>query len=158
MNIRMNSNDKRQQIVAEARTWLGTPYHHQARLKGEGVDCAMILCEVFEAVGLVPHVAPEKDENYPPDWHFHRDEERYLKWIEQYGTEVAVPSAGDVALFQFGRCISHGAIVVEWPVVIHAYFREGCVLADASKGDLTSRVRKFYTLLPVHGSTAEGAV
>lgn len=35
----------RQQIVDEARTWLGTPFVHQGRLKGVGVDCiGLVIC------------------------------------------------------------------------------------------------------------------
>jgi cell wall-associated NlpC family hydrolase len=26
-------------IVTQARGWIGTPFHHQARLKGIGCDC-----------------------------------------------------------------------------------------------------------------------
>ena len=135
----------RQAVVNEAKTWLGTDYHHQGRLKGVGVDCAMILAEVFESVGMIPHISPE-EENYPPDWHFHRSEERYLNWITDYAKETEIPLPGDVVLFQFGRCISHGGIVVEWPTIIHSYFREGVVLADATKGDLAGRHRKTFTL------------
>ena len=37
--------DLRARIVAEAMTWLGTPYHHRGKLKGIGVDCAQLpLC------------------------------------------------------------------------------------------------------------------
>jgi cell wall-associated NlpC family hydrolase len=36
----------REQIVAAARRWLGTPFHHQGRLKGVGVDCAGVIVEV----------------------------------------------------------------------------------------------------------------
>lgn len=39
------------QIVAEARSWLGTPFHWQASLKGVGCDCK----------GLVAGVARELD-------------------------------------------------------------------------------------------------
>ena len=45
----------RQSIVAEALSWEGTPYHHHGRIKGVGVDCAMILAEVYHAVGLLGH-------------------------------------------------------------------------------------------------------
>ena len=35
----------REQVVLEARTWLGTPFHHQGRLKNVGVDCiGIIIC------------------------------------------------------------------------------------------------------------------
>lgn len=44
---------KNLEAVAEAMTWLGTPYHHQGRVKGVGVDCATLLCEVYKEVGLM---------------------------------------------------------------------------------------------------------
>jgi cell wall-associated NlpC family hydrolase len=34
-------NSIRAAVVAEARSWLGTPFHHQGRVKAAGVDCAM---------------------------------------------------------------------------------------------------------------------
>lgn len=42
----------REQIVAEARTWIDTPFHHQARLKGVGVDCAGVPVGVARDLGL----------------------------------------------------------------------------------------------------------
>lgn len=44
----------RQAFVAEARTWLRTPYVHQARLKGVGVDCIGLPIGVGRVLGLVP--------------------------------------------------------------------------------------------------------
>jgi cell wall-associated NlpC family hydrolase len=128
-------------VVSEAMTWLNTPYHHQGRIKGAGTDCAMLLCEVYETVGLIPHIDPRP---YPPDWHLHRSEERYLRWIEDYADKVDNPLPGDVALYQFGRTISHGAIVVSWPTIIHAYRGEGVVLADGMQGALAGRLAGFW--------------
>ncbi len=42
----------RERIVVEARTWLGTPFHHQGRAKGVGVDCAGVAVGVAKACGL----------------------------------------------------------------------------------------------------------
>ncbi len=39
-------------IVAQARTWLGTPFHHQARLKGKGCDCLGLIVGVVDELGL----------------------------------------------------------------------------------------------------------
>jgi cell wall-associated NlpC family hydrolase len=130
-------------VLQEANTWLATPYHHQGRIKGAGVDCAMLLIEVYHQCGLIPDIDPTP---YPPDWHFHRDEERYLGWVKQYAKPVDVPQLGDIAVFQFGRCVSHGAIVVAWPTIIHSYLHEGCVLADATQGQMAGRLRGFYSL------------
>lgn len=44
----------RAEVVAEARTWLGTPFHHQARVKGVGVDCAGLVIGVARSLDLVP--------------------------------------------------------------------------------------------------------
>ena len=33
-------------VVRMARTWLGTPYHHQGRVKGAGVDCGGLVIGV----------------------------------------------------------------------------------------------------------------
>ncbi len=50
--------DIRAAVVAEAHRWLRTPYHKHGRVLGAGVDCSMLLAEVFEAAGAIPHVDP----------------------------------------------------------------------------------------------------
>ena len=39
-------------MVTQARTWLGTPFHHQARLKGKGCDCLGLIVGVVDELGL----------------------------------------------------------------------------------------------------------
>jgi cell wall-associated NlpC family hydrolase len=107
-------------VVAEATTWLRTPYHHMGRVKGAGVDCLMLLAEVYERAGIIGHVAVPF---YPPDWHLHREAERYLDGVAPYARAIAgPPGAGDVAVFRFGRCFAHGAIVTAWPRLIPVRF------------------------------------
>lgn len=132
-------------VVAEALTWLGTPYHPHARIKGAGVDCAMLLGEVYHACGLLPdNWAPGY---YAPDWHLHRSEELYLQGIERYARKIhGDPLPGDVALFKFGMTTSHGAIVIQWPRVIHAYRGRGVVFNDATDGELVRRYQGAWTL------------
>jgi len=72
--------------------------------------------------------------------------------VEQYARPVDAPGLGDVALYRFGRCVSHGVIVLAWPQVIHASMRDGeVVIADATRNaDLTKPGRSagFYSLFP----------
>lgn len=139
---------QRAAVVAEAMSWLRTKYHHRAAVKGAGVDCAMILVEVYLAAGVIS-ARPEIGD-YPPDWMLHRDEERYLGWLKKYGTETADPQPGDIAAWKFGRCFSHAAIVLDYPSIIHAYRKAGCViLDDAGKGELAGREVKFFTFWDV---------
>jgi cell wall-associated NlpC family hydrolase len=120
-----NIESERQAVVAEARSWLRTPYHHMGRVKGGGVDCATLLAEVYARAGVAPAL---EIPFYPPDWHLHRNAERYLEFILGHAQEIAgLPAPGDVALWRFGKCFSHGGIVVDWPLIIHAYSGKGCV-------------------------------
>lgn len=42
----------REQVVLAAREWLGTPWHHQGRVKGVGVDCVGLVIGVARDLGL----------------------------------------------------------------------------------------------------------
>ena len=48
----------RAQVVQAARAWLGTPFHHQARVKVVGVDCVGLVIGVGRELGLC---APDFD-------------------------------------------------------------------------------------------------
>lgn len=138
--------EQRAQVVAEAMSWLGTPYHHHGRIKGVGVDCGQILCAVYEACGLVEHVDTGF---YPTDWHLHRSEEIYARWLYKYCSvleRTAQPQPGDIALFKFGRCFSHGAIVVNDGVLVHAYIGQGVIPSRLSEEPLAGRQVIYWTL------------
>src|SRR6266496_3157295 len=81
----------RELVVKEAESWIGTPFHHAARVKGAGVDCLMLLAEVYERAGVV---APIEPPFYVPDWHLHRDAERYLEGLIRYAREIQALPAG----------------------------------------------------------------
>lgn len=50
---------KRADIIAEAASWIGTPYHHQASLKGVGADCLGFARGVWRALnGAEPFIVP----------------------------------------------------------------------------------------------------
>lgn len=128
-------------IIEEALTWLNTPFHHKAMLKGVGVDCAHFCKGVFVNLGMVERFDVA---DYPPDWHLHHGGERLLEYVRAYCDQVPEPQAGDIALFRFGRCESHAAIVLEWPRVIHAYFNQGVVYASANDAELIGRHHSFW--------------
>ncbi|MDR5170734.1 hypothetical protein ACKF11_08845 [Methylobacillus sp. Pita2] len=131
----------RNRVLRVARRWINTPWQHQARLQGVGVDCAQLLCAVFEEAGLIPHVDPRP---YPRDWHFHRDDERFVRWLEKYADEVEKPVRGDVAVFKFARTFSHGSIVVAWPMVLHCYIGDFVREQSAHEGHLAERDVRFF--------------
>lgn len=61
----MDITAQRQAVVAEAKTWIGTGFHHEARIKGAGVDCAQLLIAVFSACGFVPEFTTPTSHSRP---------------------------------------------------------------------------------------------
>lgn len=80
----------------------------------------------------------------------HREEERYLEIVERFAKRIDAeePQSGDIVLFRFGRCLSHGAIVTKWPEVVHAYRPAGCVTIDdaLANPDLEKRIAGFWSV------------
>ena len=148
----IDEQEMRARIVAEARTWLKTPYHHMARIKGAGVDCLQILIGIYSAVGLCP---PDIDPGYyPNDWMLHRDEERYLEGVSQYAHEMpqgTEPKPGDFVVYLFGRCYSHSAVVLEPGLYIHALMNQFVQFADPAQPPLVGRKNKVFTFFPEFG-------
>src|SRR5260370_41141523 len=58
----------RNQIIAKTREWLGTPFRHQGRIKGKGVDCAGLVLSVAQELGVaLPYDEYLKYDAYPTD-------------------------------------------------------------------------------------------
>jgi cell wall-associated NlpC family hydrolase len=128
----MTEAEQRAAVIAEARRWIGTPYHNGADVRGAGVDCGMLIVRVFVDTGLTPPFDPRP---YPPDWHLHRGEEKYLGFIFAHCAEVTQPEPGDVVVFRYGRCYSHGGIVTqaqkgESLSIVHAFWPARIVMEE----------------------------
>ena len=139
----------RESVIAEAKTWLQTPYHSGARIKGAGVDCGQFLIGVYLNAGVLQQGECEPG-GYAFDWHLHRSEEKYLSWVQKYCELIdGDPLPGDIAVFQFGRCVSHAGIVVAWPMIVHSYVGRGVIYSDINEALLCdnsgrSRLRGIY--------------
>lgn len=123
---------RRTEALAAARTWLGTPYRHQASVRGEGADCLGLVRGVWREV-IGPE--PEDPGPYSPDWAERSGEERLLaaarRWLVPL--PVAAVRPGDVLLFRMSpeAPVRHCAVLsaVEGPEarMIHAYWGRAVV-------------------------------
>jgi NlpC/P60 family putative phage cell wall peptidase len=109
-------------IVAEARTWIGTPYRHQASLKSVGCDCLGLVRGVWRAVcGAEPEPVPA----YAPDWAEASRREALAQAAERHLIEIdpAQFQPGDVLLFRWrnGFVAKHAAIVTAPDRMVHAH-------------------------------------
>ena len=112
-------------VVAVARRWLGTPYVHQASLRGAGCDCLGLIRGIWrEVVGD----EPERPPPYAPFWGGERGDETLLAAARRHllaRPDGADPRPGDVLLFRYRAWLpARHAAVLETPgMMIHA--REG---------------------------------
>lgn len=124
--------------VEAARGWLGTPYQHQASLRGKGADCLGLIRGVWrELMGAEPEIPPP----YGPDWAEVGGEETLLtaarRWLVE--TPVEAAKAGQVVLFRMapGCPAKHCAILSDTdgpePRMIHAYW--GRAVVESWMGD-----------------------
>src|ERR1700749_195812 len=95
----MEAADMETSVVNVARAWIGTPYLHQASVKGAGCDCLGLLRGVWREIN---GDEPEAPAPYAPDWSEATDEETLHKALARHLTEIdrAVLAPGDVALFR----------------------------------------------------------
>lgn len=135
---------QRRDVVRAALDWVGTPWHHAARVKGAGVDCAQLLIAAYAEAGLINEFDPGP---YPIDHMLHSDDQILQGWCERLGRSVDHPKEGDVVLWQWGRTFSHAGIVMDWPGrVIHAFRPFGGVcVTPAGASRLADRQTVFYT-------------
>lgn len=127
----------------EAASWLNTPYRHNARVKGQGVDCIQFVCGVAENVGLVDKIITPF---YAAQWHLHQEgRQLLLDEVKKYCEQVDEPTTGDVVLFWYGHAYSHSALVMSWPECIHASLATRIVeLIDAERDEHLSRCKRMF--------------
>ena len=143
----MDATAERAVVVAEARAWIGTPFHHAARIKGVGVDCAQFLIGVYAGAGVVD--VPEI-RAYSRDWFLHEDVPHYLEELERFAAPLpdgATPDIGDIATFRYGRAVSHAGILVDADVMVHAFRDLGVILEAIGPNDAMSvRLAGYWRL------------
>lgn len=121
-------------IVRIARTWIGTPYHHQASCKGVGTDCLGLVRGVYrELYGMEPEVPPP----YSADWAEASGRETLLEAASRHFVATADERMreGDVIAFRIRReaCAKHLAILTSTTTMIHAIETSGTVEVPLSQ-------------------------
>jgi NlpC/P60 family putative phage cell wall peptidase len=108
-------------IIPLARSWLGTPYHHQASLKGVGTDCIGLVRGIYRELYGADAEAPPA---YSRDWAEATGEETLIAAARRHLIEIAPAAAapGDVLVFRYrGRAVAkHAAILATPATMIHA--------------------------------------
>jgi NlpC/P60 family putative phage cell wall peptidase len=118
----------RDRVVLAAREWLGTPYHHQASVKGAGCDCLGLLRGVYrEVTGAEPETPPP----YSSDWAETAGREFLIEAAERHLNRIEIEDAreGDVLIFRMQNCATakHCAILTGPDTMIDSMESAGAV-------------------------------
>lgn len=132
----------RQDFIEKARTWIGTPYHHQGYSKA-GADCIGFVVGAALELGL--------------DWRAwdipsrprHPDGFTFEAQLRKVFTPTDTPEPGDLLLFRIHRHPQHCALLTDTGM-IHAYESVGKVVeTDFSQRWRSLLVQAFQ--LPLDG-------
>lgn len=134
---------RRADVLAEARTWIDTPFHHQARVKGHGVDCAQLVVAVGVALGLMPPLSSEETRygRLPNPARMRAVIERYLDPVR------GMPRHGDVLFMGWsaGRPMHLGILTdLHGRGIIHALSDAGKVVETALPSSYEPRIDSWW--------------
>lgn len=135
---------KRESIVAEARAWLGTPYHHEGRVKGAGVDCIGLVIGVAREL----HLSDFDVRGYgsqPAAWGLEKHADKQMRRINIVDRKV-----GDVLLFRVENEPQHFGIISSIDdngmLFVHAFEKLKRVVENRLDEFWQRRIVKAYTL------------
>lgn len=154
-----NTDARRAAIVAEARSWLGTPFSENCAVKGPqgGVSCERYQIAVHTATGACPAIElPELPVQNVRHWHEHHADSLILAWLQlpevrgrvRRVDEDEAPAIGDMAVFLFGKTEHHLGL---WcgHELLHVAIPAGVVAHSTRDPKLRAAVRCFYRLMEV---------
>lgn len=120
-------------IVRAARDWIGTPYHHQASVKGVGTDCLGLVRGIWREIHGTDAEAPPA---YTRDWAEASGRETMIEAAQRHLVEIEIARArpGDVLVFRLraGSVAKHAGVMATAATMIHAM--EGRRVAEVPLG------------------------
>ncbi|MET3790755.1 NlpC/P60 family protein [Aquamicrobium terrae] len=119
-------------VAAEALSWIGTPYRHQASAKGIGCDCLGLVKGVWRALYGCELGAPQ---DYAPDWASVDTRDVMLAGARHHfeACGADAPLSGRLLIFRWRPHLParHAGIAVAEDRFVHAYEGGGQVVLSA---------------------------
>lgn len=116
----------RADVIAEALTWVGTPWRHQACLKGVAVDCIGLIAGVALACGSAD---AQRFMDTPACRNYGRtpDPTVLLAACAEFMDPTDAPVPGDVLVLRFEIEPMHFAFLMPAGYILHAWSSFGVV-------------------------------
>jgi cell wall-associated NlpC family hydrolase len=144
-----------QQITAQARSWLGTKYHHQGRLKKSkrgpcGVDCIGLVIGVIDELGLQDGQGKPLSQHDEFNYSMYPERGRLVASISKHLREIPAEKMreGDVLLFKFFTDPQHVGLLTQYPTgglgVIHCTSTSGWVVEQPFSDGMRRMLTHVY--------------
>lgn len=148
-----------QQIVMQARTWIGTKFHHQGRLKKSvrgpgGVDCIGLIVGVIDELGLQDGEGKLLSAHDEFNYSMYPEKGRLVGGIAKHLREVKAERMreGDVLLFKFYNDPQHVGLLTRYPSggvgLIHCTSSSGWVVEQPFSQGMLRMLTHVYRFKP----------
>jgi cell wall-associated NlpC family hydrolase len=138
----------RPDIIWIARSWIGTPFHPHAAIRGAGVDCVRLVAEILAEAGLIQ---PVRFPNYSMDGGHHLTRSQVEDWLDSSPDfarlDGAAPCTADVHLYRLGRVGHHVGMITRPPLMINALPNRGVIESRIDDPTFSKRFVAAYRLL-----------
>ena len=151
MNAFFDSVEQRDNLVRIARSWLGTPFHPHAAIRGVGVDCVHLLAEIYRETGLF---AGYELPRYTMGGGDHADVSLVVSWLEAHPRfrrlDLAADTlaAGDLVTFRLGRVAHHVGLMLSEKTFLHAIRDCGVLESRIDEKTYARRLLQAYRPVP----------
>lgn len=130
----------RESIIAEARSWIGTRWAHQARKKGVGVDCVGLVTGALAALG-----------EPVPDYTWYRrapEGDKLLREVRARFAELPGIEPGALLVFfvRARRVAQHIGILTFDGTIVHANAAAGIVCEQAYDAEWQRRTLAAFDM------------
>ena len=122
----------REQIIAAGRALLGTPWAHQGRTPGVGIDCAGVVLHILKLNGMTYEV---NGYPYEPNGELMAHADACLTRVSKAAFQPA-----DVLVFRIKRLPQHIALVTD-KGILHSFNRGAGTLSKVVETSLTDQWR-----------------
>ena len=133
-----------EQIITEARSWIGTPFKHQGRKKGAGIDCVGLIYCVANKLGIAP---PE--DSLPQEYRGYawvQDGDILREAFNAYMDRISINQAGPADVFVMVSNTPHPqhAAIYTGKTIIHAFTSLGRCQEHSLSDKWRRRIRGAY--------------
>ena len=133
---------RREHLVTEARSWVGTPFFGNSCAKGRGASCQMLAASLYRATGwLSPdEVIPEVPMSHARS----SDRSLLMEWIGSRADLLPVESMddlqpGDLLAFRMPRTVHHAGVYLGCGLFVQAIEGPGVVISPLADATWSSR-------------------